>query len=199
MTENCKTPLGLDELLQYRFGELDSASSERVEEHYFRCAACTRRLASLERLGDRVIEAVRGGSIAAAVTSSLVERGLRDGLKVRSYHLGPGEQIACTAAPDDDFVALHLAVNVGQVTAVDVAVEWTDVETGVANSNYVSDVAVDQVAHEVVLLTPGRQIREVPRSHWRMEAIVRGTSGEQRLGPYVLNHTPWEQLAADGR
>lgn len=199
MSENCAEPLGLEVLLAYRLGELEPAHSERVEEHYFSCAACSARLEALERLGQGVIEAVRSGLVSAAVTSRLLERGIREGLKVRSYRLRPGEQVACTAAPDDDFLALHLAVNVGPEAAVDVAVEWTELESGVANSRYLADVAVDRVANEVVLLSAGRQIREVPKSRWHMQAIVRGASGEQRFGPYTLNHTPWEQLEPEAR
>lgn len=194
MSNNCSTPLELDELLAYRFGELDPAQSERVEQHYFSCGACSQRLEALERLGQGLTHAVRGGMISATVTSSLLDRGRRDGLRVRSYRVGPGEQVACTSAPSDDFVAIHLALDVDASSAVDVAVEWTDLERGLHESRYVDDVARDPQSGEVVLLFAARQIRDYPRSQWCMRAIVRNTSGEQRIGPYTLNHTPWDQL-----
>lgn len=194
MSENCNTPLELDELLAYRYGELDPVQSERVEQHYFSCDACSRRLAALERLSQGINQAVRGGMISATVTPSLLGRSRRDGLRVRSYRVGPGEEVACTAAPSDDFVAIHLTLDADASAAVDVAVDWTDLERDLHESRYVADVARDPESREVVLLFAARQVREFPRSQWRMRAIVRSTSGEQRIGPYTLNHTPWDQL-----
>lgn len=194
MSNNCNTPLELDELLAYRFGELDPARSERVEQHYFSCGACSQRLEVLERLGQELTRAVRGGMISAAVTPSLLDRCRRDGLRIRSYLVEAGEQVACTSAPSDDFVAIHLALDVDASAAVDVAVEWIDLERGLHESRYVDDVARNPHSREVVLLFAARQIRAFPRSQWHMQAIVRNTSGEQRIGPYTLNHTPWDQL-----
>jgi len=198
MSTNCNAPIELDDLLAYRFGELDPAQSERVEQHYFSCDACSRRLEALERLGQWLTQAVRDGIISATVTPALLERVRRDGLRVRSYRVGAGEQVACTCAPTDDFVALHLILDVAASAAVDVAVAWTDLERGLDESRTVQDVARDPSSREVVLLFAARQIREFPRSHWRMQAIVRDTSGERRIGPYTLNHTPWDQLESGG-
>jgi len=201
MSNACSTPLSVETLVAYWFGELDEAKATGVEQHYFACPACTARLEGITRLGDAVIELVRHGGVSASVTRKLVDVGIARGLRVRTYRVEPGQAVACTAAPDDDFIALSLVMPASAIDAVDahgsidVAVAWTELASGVQNHRTVSDVSFDRREGELVFLSAGREIRALPKSQWQWTAVLRSPSGEIRLGPYTLDHTPWDQLA----
>lgn len=191
---DCAALLPLDDLIDYHLGALGPDREAAVEDHYFACAACTARLEIVVQLGTGIVEAVRAGRIFASVTHALLARGASRGLKVRSYRVGAGEQVACTADPTDDFVAIRLGLDVERAEHIDIEVEWTAIESGATGERMLADVALDRTAREVVLLFPGDEIRGFPRSEWRMQAVLRDPAGETRRGPFVLQHTPWAEL-----
>lgn len=195
MSADCADPIALEELVAYHLGELEAAREAEVEEHYFGCDACAARLEAIVQLGAGVAEVVRRGAISASVTSDLVERGIEEGLQIRSYRVAPGERVACTAAPDDDFVAIRLGLDeAGAADSIDVDVEWTSLDVGTTEDRHIPEVTLDPDAKEIVLLFSGPEVRTYPRSRWRMEAVLRAPGSERRVGPYTLEHTPWEQL-----
>jgi len=196
MTEPC--PLSTETLIAYWLGELPSTEADQVEQHYFACASCAGRLEGITRLGAGVAQVVQLGAVDASVTQEFIDNATAHGLTIREYHLDPGQTVRCTAAPSDDFVALHLAlsaIDVGAVDAVDVAVEWTNADTGAREAHVVESVSFDRTRGEVVFLHSGERIRSLPKSDWQMQAILHGKAGDTRVGPYMLNHTPWEQLS----
>ncbi|MBX3468146.1 MAG: hypothetical protein KF878_14840 [Planctomycetes bacterium] len=190
---SCGAPLSLEALLAYRQGELDDAAAGEVEEHYFACAACAAALAWLEGLGAAVAGLVGVGAVSAAVTGALVERAAAQGLRVRTYRLAPGGRVACTAAPEDDLVALRLAVDAPEGEGVDLVAEVVDAASGARFTRRTDDVVVDRVAGEAVLVHAGAQIRAFPRTRWELELRTRGPA-PRALGAYTLEHTPWEEL-----
>lgn len=187
----------LDELLAYRRGELASADEARVEEHLFSCDACARTLADVERLGAGIAALARGGGVAASATAGVLARLARDGARVRTYRLAPGEEVACTAAPDDDYVALRLAAPQAPAR-IDVAREGEVVATGAREAWLAEDVLVDREAGEVVLLFPAAPIHALPASRWRID-LRAGPGDAPLLGAYRLAHTPWEELPPERR
>lgn len=197
MNSQCEAPITLAELIDYRFGDLSQARAEAVEEHYFACASCARRLAAIERLGEEVAAMVRGGEVSVSVGTEWLKRAAEQGLTIRTYPVEVGVPVACTVAPEDDFVALRLALSSSASDQapppdrVDVHTAWLDLESGTHHELAFPDVVVDANSREIVLLSPGAQIRSVPRSRWTM--TLRTSSGAS-MGPYVLNHTPWAQL-----
>jgi hypothetical protein len=190
----CTAPLSWPELVAYDRGELSDADAERMEAHYFACARCTSRLEAIPRIGAGIVELIRAGAISSSVTSDVVARASSQGLTLRSYRLAPGEQVACTAAPGDDFVVIRLAIDLDPAESVDVAAEITHVDSGARRTQLTEDVAFDSSSRELVFLFAGDVVRSLPRTRWDMEAHVRGPGGERRIGPYTLDHTPWELL-----
>lgn len=190
----CNSPLSLETLLAYQQRELPSQQRAAVEEHYFSCAHCAGHLEALYRLQDGVIQVVRGGLTTASVSAQFVAEAAASGLALRQYHLQPGEQVACTVAPADAFVAIFMSVDIESSDSVDVKVEWTALETNRVEGHSIPDVAFDQSSRSIILLFSGDQVREFPKSQWRMEAIVHQGSEARNFGPYTLNHTPWDQL-----
>lgn len=191
----CTAPLPLAALVDYDAGDLPDLEAARVEEHFFACAACTERLAAIRRLGAGIAGLVRSGGVTASVTSELVERARAHGLVLRSYRVAPGETVACTASPDDDFVVIRLGVDTTPDETVDLETTITLVESGGTDRIVSRDVTVDRERREIVILNAGDRVRAMPRSRWSIEARVAGPGGERRLGPYVLDHAPWREHA----
>lgn len=194
MTDACAVPLTSEQLLDYLQGRLDDAGVEQVEQHYFGCAACTARLEGLAQLRAAVRGLLAGGVTSAAATRGWLQRARAGGLPIRSYHLQPGEQVACTAAPTDAFVAVHFGMPVLADEAVDLVTEVTDLDSGATTTWSTADVDVDRDAGEVVYLYSGAMVRALPRTRFRIEARLHGPRGERRLPPYAMEHTPWQQL-----
>jgi hypothetical protein len=189
----CSTPLPLQELLDWERGDLLAAEDTRVEEHLLGCGECAERLAEALRLGGEVARLVAQGRVSAAVTGDLVEAADRRGLRVRTYRLAPGEAVACTAAPEDGFVVVRLAVDARLGEAVDLLSEVRDLTTGATSSRRIEDVPVDRSRGELVMLYSGDLVRSLPRTLWTLHAATRGPEGERLQGPYTLDHTPWSE------
>lgn len=193
MTAACATPVPLDQLVDYGLGELTPAVEEAVETHLFVCEPCARRLETVMAMGHGIRALGHAGGATATVHADLVAHAATAG-RVRQYRLEPGETVACTAGPDDTYVAIRLAGPLGDISGVDLDVAFEDLDTGARHARRVEDVPVDAVAHEVVLLFPGETVRGYPRSRWTLEARGRRQGTEVRFGPWVLDHTPWDRL-----
>lgn len=192
--------MALDELVAYARGELPASAEDRVEEHLFACDACARALEDVQRLAAGVAALARGGHVGASTTDALVSRAAREGLRLRTYRLAPGEEAPCTASPDDDYLVVRLAVPsaLGE-ERVDVAREGVEVASGARHAWVAEDVLVDRAGDEVVLMFPAAAIRALPRSRWRFDLHARGPGAPRLVGRYGLDHTPWEELPADRR
>lgn len=195
-SHDCTRPVPLDELVAYHRGELAAEAAERVEEAYFSCGACAERLAWIQELGAELAALLRSGAITTVLTAGALERAQRQGVRLRSYTLGPGGTVACTAAPDDDYVVVRLSVPAGSGESVSLETATVDLSTGDESMQRVDDVPVDLVSGDVVVAYAGDVVRSLPRSRWTAYAVVSGAGGERRFGPYVLDHTPWEELSA---
>jgi hypothetical protein len=194
LTPPCAAPIPLEDLIAWERGDLGSQASDRIEEHVFGCARCTRRLEGVAALASGIRELVGAGALPSAVTGEVVERAATQGLRLRTYRLSPGDSVACTAGPDDDFVVVRLEVQVEAGESVDLVAQVADLESGGRDTRLTEDVPVDPASGEVVYLYPGDVIRSLPRTLWSVTARVRGPKGEREQGPYTLDHTPWGQL-----
>jgi hypothetical protein len=202
VSPSCASPLPLDRLIAYQLGELPEDEAATVEQHYFACGRCAERLAAVVRLQQGIVALVREGRITSSVTAALVDRVTVEGLQVRSYHLAPGQQVACTAAPLDDFVVVRLALPrepSQSIDRIDLATEVTLLPSGETRQQMAEDVAIDRSSGEIVLAFSGDLVRSFPRTRWTMTARLHGAASQRSLGPYTLDHTPWEQLPPDAK
>lgn len=207
---DCEAPLPFDRLVDYTAGDLASDDEERIEAHYFGCSRCARRLALVEGLGAAVSELVRRGAARATVTRDVAERIAREGLALRRYVLAPGEAVPCTAAPGDDFVLVELLGRPGAGTgAASVEVETRVFPSG-ATTRHTLLASLDPESRSILMLFPADAVRSFPRSRWTMWVSVQGAAsvhgaasvegsvnveGAPEPAPYVLDHTPWQELA----
>lgn len=192
----CADPVPLAELIAYERGELSGAAQDQVEEHMFVCAACAERLASVEAIARGIAALVASGAVSTGATAAAVRAAADRGVEVRSYRLAPGDVVPCTCAPSDAYVAVRFDVDLAPGEHADLEVATTILASGDVIDRRQEDVAVDYDAGAITLLYAGDTIRAAPRSRWEMHVRVRGDAGERVLGPYTLDHTPWEQLPA---
>jgi hypothetical protein len=186
---DCRAPLPIEQLVDYAAGELSEADETTLEEHLFACEPCARALERVMRLGAGIGRCVREGRIATPATDDLVRHLSAAGARIREYRLAPGDTVPCTAAPDDTFVAVRLAVPIPEVTSLSMDVDFHDLATGAREAQHTEDVPIDRTSGEVVMLFPGELIRTYPRSRWTMHMTP--AEGSAALGPYVLDHLPW--------
>ncbi len=180
--------VALADLVAYHRRELPPHEEARVEEHFFACERCARALDSIERLRAATVALVRSGRVAGSASASLVARAEGERVRIRTYRLSPGEQVACTASPQDDLVVVRLAGDFRGFERVDLSLEAMDLASGARETRRVRDVVVDHVVGEIVLLYPGELVRGMPRSLLRYD-VYSGEAG-QLLGTYTLDHTP---------
>ncbi len=183
----CRVELG--ELAAYRLGELSPAEEQELEEHYFGCSECAERLAWLDALAVSLRDVVRAGRVSSNVSEEWVAQARGQGIRLRSYEVGPGQAVECTVSPDDDFVIVRLRMDGSTVGPVDVEAEWTDLNAGRKLRNDLSDLFVDSATHELVYAFSADWVRTLPRSRWVMQ--VRAHGAQSPLGPFTLNHSPW--------
>ena len=113
------TCLSFGELADYWPSDATPAEIERIEAHVFECEGCARLLAEAERLRASIEALAQSGSIQAFVTDAMLNRLARDGVRVRSYALGPGETIRCAIWSDDEVLVTRLRADFTGVTSVD--------------------------------------------------------------------------------
>ena len=183
-TPQCDAPVSDDNLLDYWIHAIDGTDAEQIEEHLFRCAACTARFEAMASLGLGLRELVRRGRVAGILTRELLNRMQRDGVHVRQYVLSPGDRVPCAAFPDDDLVVVAMRADFGGADAVSVSL--IDEDGSVIEQ--VNDIAVGSRDVELLWATPGEIIRRLPTACRRL--TVRAQTPQPRLlAEYELDHT----------
>ena len=181
----CPTPIEARALADYWFGELDVPNEERLEEHLFGCAACSRRLHEIAALGEGVRQLAGQGLVHVVITPSFLRAAARNGLRVREYALAPGEQVACTVTPDDDLVVARLCADFAGVATVDLRCQVEGFP-----EQRIEDVPVDPGSRELIVSQAMPTLRALGPSVTRLRLVARRGSEERLLGEYVFNHTP---------
>ena len=179
MTPGCPPPDD-PRLLDWWRGELSEVEGDAFEEHLFDCEGCRHAAEALAGIEAGVRAIVRKGGIGFIPSASVLERMRRDGVRMRTYRVSPGETVACTVAADDDLVVTHLVAELADVERVDIAL----VGGGVAM--HLGGIPVEPGRGEVVFASAAAAIRRLPRCVLQ----VRVTARERVLGEYTLDHTP---------
>ncbi len=185
----CATPLEFETLVAYWLGELPEPAATVVEEHFFGCASCTRRLGELAALGSGIRAAVRHGAVRAVITRPFLEQMKRQGMRIREYRLAPGERVACTIGAEDDAVVGQMLVPLAGVARVD-ALESLDPGDGRVQRWRVEDVPFDPQADAVLHLPSAAALKKLPAHVFRVRLVAVDPMGDRPLGEYTFAHTP---------
>jgi hypothetical protein len=184
MTSGLTSCPSFAELADYWTSDTLPADVERIETHVFACTKCADLLADAQQLTAAIRGVAQDGAFQAFVTDGLLNQLSRDGVRVRTYTLDPGETIRCSAWSDDEVVVARLRANFTGVTAVDAEMRM---DSGEQWGNAV-DVPVRAGATELVLALPATMVRNAPRGPMRLTLRGSGTSSEHVIAEYVFNH-----------
>jgi hypothetical protein len=178
----CPSP---SDLSDYWTSDATPAEIERIEAHVFECEGCARRLSEAERLRAGIGALAQSGSVQAFVTDAMLNRLARDGVRVRSYVLGPGETVRCAVWADDEVLVTRLRADFTGVSSVDAEMR---LETG-EEWSHATDVPVCEGATELVMALPASVVRNAPSAPMRL--TLRGSAGSRKedlLAEYVFDH-----------
>jgi hypothetical protein len=180
---DCTTPP--QELLEYWLGELDGGHEQRLEEHLFACAACTRRLGAVVALGAAIRGELLRGTFNFVTSVPFIDRIKEAGWQVREYDLAAGGSVACTVTPDDDFVVSYLRAPLRGVSRLDVLID--DSTSGKHRAN---DVAFDAEAGTLAAVTSTAYLRTLGQSQQRVRLVAVEGADERVIADYTFNHSP---------
>lgn len=185
----CAQPIEFETLLAYWLGELPAAAEAQVEEHYFGCAHCARRLERLAAMGGAIRAAVREGKVWGFVTPSFVEHMKREGLRVREYRTGLGERVDCTLRADEDAVVGRMRVPLAGVKRLDI-LRTIEIEGREVARWRAEDVPFEPGSDEVVTFPSAAALKKMPANTARVQLFAVDEAGERLLGEVAFAHTP---------
>ena len=177
--------LSIGELADYWTSDIASADLERIESHVFECTACAARLADAERLRRRLGETVRAGAFHAFITDAVLNRLSRDGVRVRTYTVEPGESVQCTVWADDEIMVARLRGDFTGIHAVNAVMRLANGE----ELDRVVDAPVREGSTELLLAMSADTIRRGPDAPQHL-VVTSGTDPHDAavLGEYVFDH-----------
>ena len=176
--------LSFGELAEYWTSDISTADAERIETHVFECARCARLLAEAEQLRAGIGALALEGGFQAFVTDSFLNQLARDGVRVRSYSLDPGDSIRCSAWVDDEIMVARLRADFTGIAAVDAEMRLPSGEPWGQST----DVPVRDGATEIVLALPASRVRSAPVGPMRLTLRASGSPPGTVIAEYTFNH-----------
>ena len=185
----CAEPIEFEALVAYWVGELPAAAEAPIEEHFFGCVHCTRRVEELAALAFGIRAVVRSGAVQAVITQPFLETMKRQGMRIREYRVAPGERVACTIRADDDAVVGRLQAPLAGVKRVD-ALHSLDFGDGQVQQWRAEDLPFDASIGEVLSLPAAEALKRSTAHTSCVRLLAVDESGERPLGEYTFAHTP---------
>lgn len=174
----CASPLSFETLVAYWAGELDTAETDRADEHLFSCAACTAASARIASITETL--RAHGSPI---VTPSRVAEWRARGRIIEDNVVAPNETSNVTFR-EQDFIIHHLGgLDLAGAERVQITVRV--VETGALILEH-PDAPYDREAGEV-LVACQRHFAAFP-PNIVFEATVHRAEGEAQHERYVVRH-----------
>ena len=191
MSEPCRAPIPLEDLLAYVCRDLDADAEAGIEAHYFDCAHCAATLGWLQGLSESVVTSLRQGLFDVTITPATVRRLESAGSVLRRYDIHPGQPVACTSAPGEDMtiVTMHPPLRAG--TPVTLQIEFLDRASG-QKMDVELPAFQDQKTGEIVIGLSGELQRAL--GHTRVTLMVHygdRSDSAQTAGPFEMNHSPY--------
>lgn len=173
-----------EELTDYWAGDLADAQAAAFEEHLFSCSECARALAAIEALARGVGHIMRDSQLGVVVTDAVLNRLARDGVRVRSFVLAPGDVVPCAVWDGDEVMALRLRGDFTGATTVSVVRRLSSGEELARNA----DVPLTGARNEIILATPAASLRRLPSVQMEVTVIGESSGANRTMSTYTLRH-----------
>jgi len=181
---DCATPVSSAEIFEYWAGELNPRDDERIENHVFTCTRCAAALAEGEALARGLRTLVRSGTFHSLVSESVLNRLARDGTRIRTFSVRPGDVVPCAVWDGDDVIVTRLR---GDFSGVDTVSVVATLGSGQELSR--SDgIVVRPGQEELIEATSAEWIRQLPATTVRFRVTTMQEGLERLLGEYTLAH-----------
>jgi hypothetical protein len=181
---DCDRQISSLDVCDYWAGELPREDEQRIEDHVFTCATCAATLAAGQALASGVRALVRSGNFHSLVSESLLNRLARDGARLRTYVLSPGDVVPCAVWSDDDLVVTRLR---GDFSGVDAVSVIATLATGEELSRS-EGIAIRPGQPELIDAISAAWLRQLPATTVRLRVTTTREGGEHLLGEYTLAH-----------
>jgi hypothetical protein len=176
--------LSPDDVAGYWTPDLTTEAAERIEAHVFACGACAQQLDAARGTIDGIRQAVRRGQFQAIVTDAVLNRLARDGTRLRTFTVAPGDVVPCAVWAGDQVIVTRMRGSFSDLPAVTVVTEVNGEEL-----SRITDVPVAADATELVAAFPADQLRQLPQATVRLRVFGAGGAADQALvGEYTLEH-----------
>jgi hypothetical protein len=181
-TERCEQ-VTLADLADYAAGDLPEAEAAALEEHTFACADCARRATEYVAFAAGIRDAVRAAQVAGLITDAVLNRLAREGVRVRSYTLSPGDLVPCAVWQQDDVMVLRLRGDFregDEITLVQRAAQGEEISRS-------SALEMGSSQHEILYAVPAAWVRMLPAGDIQVTLTHEG-SDRRAIASYTLRH-----------
>lgn len=183
MTDAHCQRLTLDVLTDYAAGELSAEESAAVEEHVYVCASCGARAAEVEAIAAAIAQACRLGQGGGIVTDALLNQLARDGVRVRTFALSPGDVVPCAVWEGDELMVLRLRGNFAGAGECTMTRRVGGVEVSRTLVPFTSGAR-----GELLVAEPAALLHDLPVVHVEIVLSVQQGGQEREVGRYTLAH-----------
>ena len=177
------TRISLADLTDYAAGDLPDAEAASLEAHLFSCADCAARATAFEGLARAIRPAVQSAQVPGFVTDAVLNRMAREGMRMRTFALSPGDRVPCGVWEGDELMVLRLRGDFGSAT------EFT-----LSRSVGGSDVSRSTVSlapgsrAELIHVLPAAAIRDLPAVELDVRLTAHEHGDDRLVGTYTLVH-----------
>ena len=175
--------LSVADLTDYLAGEVTEAETAAIEGHLFICAACAERAAELDAVVRGVKAALRSGEVDGFMTEAMLNRLSREGVRVRSFTLSPGDVVPCAVWEGDELMALRLRGDFGEATDVTLVQRQAGTEV-----RRISAPLARDAGDEVIVATSAALVRQLPVVELDLVLLARVGGEDRTVGRYRLVH-----------
>lgn len=176
-------PIRDEDAARYWAGDLEAPEAEAIEEHAFQCGECTTLLTSIGELTRAIAEVVRAGRFSTVVNEGMLNRLARDGVRMRTYVLQPGERVPCAVWADDELIVTRYRAPLSGVETATLAIR-------LASGDELGrlEVVVQPGQQEIIDVLSAERIRQLPETKVHVSLTTRGEGSDRVLAEYVLEH-----------
>jgi anti-sigma factor RsiW len=181
-TPGCER-IGFADLTDYAAGELSEIEAAAMEDHLFSCVDCAARAGELDALVRAIGPAVGSAEVGGFVTDAFLNRLAREGVRVRTFVLSPGDVVPCAVWDDDEVMALRLRGDFGGASELTLSQRIAGAEVTRATGQVAAGVR-----GEIIYTQPAAWVRELPVVE--VEVVLTALEGgeERAVGRYTLVH-----------